>query len=286
MIIISFCGGLGNQMFQYALLRKFVFLGKEVKADLSFYSKQNVPSYQLEKIFGIKLPLATKEEINSLKDNLTFLRKVRRFFHIFWKNTDVQQVYFDFNKKIFNLDSAYLEGYWQSEKFFLDVKDSLLEEFSFSKISSSNRTFLKEMKNLNLVSIHVRRGDYESNPHAQKFHGNISTIKYYQKAIEHINSHTKNPFFLIFSNDLDYVEKEFTFLKNKKIVSINKNENSHLDMFLMSQCNHNILANSSFSWWGAYLNMTPNKIVICPKKWVNNKQLDSPDIVPENWIRL
>ena len=287
MIIISFAGGLGNQMFQYALFKKFQLLGKNVKGDFNFYNKNKAHNgFELEKVFNLKIPKASQEEINKLKDNSDFLRKYRRFFRIFWKSTDIEQINFDFDDSIFALDNAYLNGYWQSEKYFKDISEQLRRDFAFRNIDLANKKMLEKIKGTESVSIHIRRGDYESDPHTKKLLGGICIISYYKRAIDIIQSKINNPYFFIFSDDLNWARENFRFLSKCFFVDINHSENSYKDMFLMSHCNHNIIANSSFSWWGAWLNNNLNKIVIAPSKWFNNKRLDSKDIVPESWIRL
>lgn len=146
---------------------------------------------------------------------------------------------------------------------------------------------MKKIINSNSISLHVRRGDYENNSSAKRLHGGICTLNYYKQAIELVASRIKNPVFFIFSNDLKWARENLELEKYKQVlVNLNKGNNSYKDMYLMSKCKHNIIANSSFSWWGAWLNANPKKIVICPKRWYNNKRLDSKDIVPESWIRI
>lgn len=287
MIIVNFFGGLGNQMFQYALFKKFQSLGLEVKADITHYEFNNEHNgFELEKVFHLKIERANLNEIKSLKDNSIFLRKYRRFFHIFWKKTDIEQISFDFDGSIFYLKDAYLNGYWQSEKFFKDISPELRKDFSFKNIDKNNKLILNKIIKSNSVSIHIRRGDYVTNPNFNKFHGGICNISYYLKAIELIKRKVKKPVFFIFSDDLDWVKKNLPLLENTIFVDINKGKNSYKDLFLMSKCKHNILANSSFSWWAAWLNSNSDKIIVCPDKWFNSRRLDSKDIVPESWIRL
>jgi hypothetical protein len=287
MIIISFSGGLGNQMFQYTLFKKFQSLGREVKADSTFYDENQAHNgFEIEKIFGLKLPRATKEEINRLKDTSSFLRKYRRFFRIFWKSTDVEQITFDFDGSIFSRENAYLNGYWQSEKFFKDIKSEIKRDFTFRNIDNKNKKMSKKILSTNSISLHIRRGDYENSASTKKLHGGICTLDYYNRAIKLMADRVNNPTFFIFSDDLDWAKENLKLPSKAFFVGINRGKNSYKDMFLMSHCKHNILANSSFSWWGAWLNANPKKIVICPSRWYNNKRLDSKDIVPESWTRI
>lgn len=286
MIVIKFAGGLGNQMFQYAFYKKMESLGKKPLADLSFYNEEENKErpFLLESVFKIKLKRAKEKDIKKLRDNRLFFRRIRKFFNILWKKTDVWQKNFNFNRKYFLLK----EGYWQSEKFFEGVEKELMKDFEFRKIDQKNNSILKklEKKNQNLVSLHIRRGDYYSDKDSNKLLGNIANKEYYLKAIKIMQERIKNPFFVIFSDNIEYTKKEFNFLKSKKFISINSGEKAYQDIFLMSNCHYNIIANSSFSWWGAYLNKNPKKIIICPKKWFNKRRLDSKDIVPDNWTRI
>ena len=287
MIIITFSGGLGNQMFQYALFKKFQSLGREVKADISFYDKYNSHNgFEMDKIFLLNVPRATKKNINELKDTSNFLRKYRRFFRVFWKSTDIEQIGSDFNDSIFSVKNAYLNGYWQSEKFFKDIESDIRKDFTFRNIDFKNKTILKKILGNNSISVHIRRGDYETHAQTKKLLGGICTPDYYNHAIRLICSKIKNPLFFIFSDDLTWTKKNLTLPDNAVFVDINLGENSYKDLFLMSNCKHNILANSSFSWWAAWLNTNPKKIIICPNKWSNSRRLDSKDRIPTNWIRL
>ena len=278
MIIIKFQGGLGNQMFQYALFKRFQCLGREVKADLSFYDENTAHNgFELERIFGLSLPKASKEEIERLKDTNKFLRRYRRFFNIGWKKTDVQQVLFDYKDDIFKLDDAYLDGYWQSEKFFEPIIPGIKEDFKINLEDENNKGMAALIESSNSVSIHIRGTDFEKD----KLLGGISTADYYKKAIELLRTKVDNPVFFVFSDDFEYAKK----IINEPVVDMNKGNDSYKDLILMSLCKHNIMANSSFSWWGAWLNRNPNKMVVCPSKWVNLKRLDSLDIIPDGWIR-
>ena len=181
---------------------------------------------------------------------------------------------------------TYFSGYWQTEKYFLPIEDKIRLAFKFDlkKVNDRTNSLLLEMKPQNAVSIHIRRGDYEYDLNAKEVLGGICDMEFYKKSIHYICEKNKDPFFYIFSDDCEWVMEHFSFLLNSSIVDWNKKADSWQDMMLMSQCKHNIIANSSFSWWGAWLNSNPQKIVIAPSKWFNN--FDALDIVPESWIRI
>lgn len=194
-----------------------------------------------------------------------------------------------YNNNIFRIKPpAYFEGFWQSEKYFNKtlVKDSFTFNKSFN--SESGKIAGEIAKCPNPVSIHIRRGDYISSNATNQLHGACS-ITYYQNAIKQITDSINNPYFYIFSDDPDWVEQNLLpGLNNATPVSHNMGKNSWQDMALMSTCKHHIIANSSFSWWGAWLNPHPEKIVIAPQNWFAQKTayFDDKDIVPENWLKI
>jgi hypothetical protein len=173
-------------------------------------------------------------------------------------------------------------GYWQSEKYFLSMKEEVLDTFSFEKLAKSQKTFsiLDLIENTNSISVHVRRGDYLLE--GEKF-GNICTTQYYDKAIEKIKKHIVSPLFFVFSNDMEWVRKNIQ-IPNPYYIDWNQGADSWQDMFLMSRCKHNIIANSTFSWWGAWLNQSPQKMVIAPSHLLNG--IETPDWIPDTWITI
>ena len=181
------------------------------------------------------------------------------------------------------MEDAYLCGYWQSEKYFKDIREVILKEFTFPiQAVKSNVKLTDQMKLENSVSIHVRRSDYLTEQNL-KVYGNICTEKYYSNAINYIEGIIDNPHYYVFTDDLQWA-KEYFKGDNYTIVSENRGKDSYIDMYLMSQCKHNIIANSSFSWWGAWLNQNPDKKVLAPKKWFHNHEKE--EIVCEDWIRI
>ena len=175
-------------------------------------------------------------------------------------------------------------GTWQSELYF---KNSTLQirnifEFNESLMNIQTKNLANKMHQETSISIHIRRGDYLSSKYINGFSG-ICTLDYYKAAIEIINSRFIDGSFYIFTDDQEWVNENFQ-LENSLCVQHNTGSDSWQDMYLMSRCKHNIIANSSFSWWGAWLNNNPDKIVIAPKYWWNG--LDNDDVVPKNWLRI
>jgi len=297
MIMISIFGGLGNQMFQYACGKSVATkLGVELKLDVSHLIDRTLRKdftyreYELD-VFNIKEEIATPEEVRQYIPNLwnsneliKQLFKLKRI--LLGKALYRERIKFKYDKEIDSLkDNTYIYGYFQTEKYFENIKNELLQSFRLTnELNLNNSSLLAKIKSENAVSIHVRRGDYDKSPFEL-----LDIQDYYRNAIELIQKNVESPFFYIFTNDYAWAEENFEPINIKKsIVNINSESQSFLDMILMSNCKHNICANSSFSWWGAWLNVTPNKIVIVPLKWFKNLELNEStyDLIPSNWIKM
>lgn len=289
MIIGKIIGGLGNQMFQYAFY-KYLSSSKKtnLKLDLlSFEDYELHNGYELEKVFGIIEEITSVDEIDCYKSKYPLLFKIEN--KLFSKNNvfgpnHFKENNFSLDDNVFNesLNDFYVEGYFQTDKYIRKIECEIRDLYRFKTELTSKEEVLLEN---NCVSIHIRGGDYLTNENDSKLFGNICTLNYYKKAIQYIKENVKNPNFLIFTNDIDYSKKIFDS-EQFKIVDWNKGESSSRDMYLMSLCKHNIIANSSFSWWGAWLNTNSSKIVISPNKWFNNTSINQEDIIPNKWIRL
>ena len=290
MIIVRVTGGLGNQMFQYAMYKSLEKKGKLVKLDSkSFYeTKKEHNGYELERIFDIKPNKPTKEDLEKFDENniSTLLKIKRKLFG------DKKFVYdtkeYVFNKDVYKLKNSYLNGYWQSIKYFEGIENDIKKDFRFkNQLDNKNLEILNEIENSNSISILIRRGDYMS-PENYNMYGCIATPTYYKKAIKVIEEKVENPTFFVFSNDMDWVKKNIQINSRVFYIDINSGNGSYKDMQLMSNCKHNIIANSSFSWWGAWLNENKNKIVIAPKKWINREDVDSDkiELFCEGWTLL
>lgn len=281
MIISRLVGGLGNQMFQYASAYAVAkHNSTDLLLDTSWFEEKNsavwTMKYELE-CFNI-----TARSISNKSYKTTDNIKAARH-KLFNKN-----IYFEYKEKSLLFDdnvfsvgkNVVMDGYWQSEKYFARYRDNILKEFTFASESKSN--FLSQIVNSNAISLHVRRGDYASHQQTNSFHG-LMGLDYYQAAIESIASKVKNPVFFIFSDEPEWCRDNITINHPTVYVSGNKGEE---DMQLMSRCKHHIIANSSFSWWGAWLNPSNDKIVIAPKRWFNDPSGNSSDLVPAAWERI
>ena len=297
MNIIRMTGGLGNQMFAYALLLKFRSMGVECMIDdyTEYTAHDNRRPLFLKDAFGIDYPVASKKAYNEFTDSS--MMPHRRFARMIRgrKSREYHEKSLEFDPKILTLDNAYLTGYFQSDKYFSDIEKDVRESFTFTPdVVAGAEKILKDngidealfapaaeggQRALSApasaaepgtpVSLHVRRGDYLN---VSEVYGGICTDEYYRKATDYISEHVKNPVFLIFSNDTkwcnDRAKGMFGEMKYH-IIEGTEESNGYIDMYLMSRCSHNILANSSFSWWGAYLNSHPDRIVLAPSRWDN-----------------
>jgi hypothetical protein len=295
MITINIIGGLGNQMFQYAFGYAVSRENKTLLSlDISGLDACKLRKYELN-LFHIEqnIQIKTKhanllKKVNSTKN--TFLDKAySRVLRYLLKFSDFyyqEKKEFFFDKQVFKLKAdTYYYGYWQNEKYFKKYRDEILKIFYLKRIHSKTKKYKHKIVNSESVSIHIRRGDYVTNLKTNTIHGTCE-INYYKRAIKEINKIKKNIKFFIFSDDLDWAKDNFKFVNSRVFVELDENIPDHEEMFLMSQCKHNIIANSSFSWWGAWLNQNPNKKVIAPRKWLKNSKLNTDDLIPKSWLQL
>ncbi len=296
-------GGLGNQMFQYAT--GFAIAKREgvpLKIDLSFLNNTSnnvnhtLRQYELA-CLNISSSLIHEKQLKK------FLKFAHLYNHIgiskidkiLFKNLlSIPKIYSyhgaEFMDDIFEYGSnCMIDGYWQSEKYFNNIKIQLLKEFTFNdNVIAENEFLVSEIKSCTSISLHVRRGDYVTNKDANNFHGTC-TLNYYKNAIQYIKSKIANPYFYIFSDEPDWARKNLELNDiDFKIIEGNFGNKSHNDMFLMSCCCHNIIANSSFSWWAAWLNNYSGKIVVAPKQWFSNEIQNNltKDLIPNTWLRI
>lgn len=281
MKIVKIKGGLGNQMFQYALYKKLKNIGNKTYGDLSYFNRNNC--YELERIFNIEVNTSYNLVLKKIfeNDNLFFkiFRKILK--SILVKNV-IQQNDVEFKENIFNYN--YFDGYWQSEKFFQDIKEEICLDFKFPPITEDKNLYIKnEIEKVESISIHVRRGDYIGN----EILDGLAPLEYYERALRYIKLKIENPIFFIFSNDIEWCKENLKINFPTNYIDWNNGEKSFRDMQLMSLCKHNIIPNSSFSWWGAWLNSNLNKIVIAPEVWFRKESVYKyKDIVPETWIKI
>jgi len=262
-MFVKLKGGLGNQMFQYAHGRSLEFSGKKVIFDISFF------------------------ENNKAK------RDIARDFKLYNFNIDTRvkfvnkkNIYLDFVNKVKRKIGFSFEEYFQGEKYFKNVEDLVRKEFTLKNEMGSDAKLLEEeiLNSNNSVSLHIRRGDYITDAKTNFYHG-VCDLAYYERATKYLQEKFGNIKIFVFSDDINWV-KENLHIEDLCFVS-NPEIKDYEELILMSKCNHNITANSTFSWWGAWLNENKDKVVVAPKKWFNNEQVNNKsDIVPKDWVRL
>lgn len=288
MIIVRLKGGMGNQMFQYALGRSLSIKNRvPFKIDISSYKIENEVKRRYDLgIFNIVEDIAEEKEIpllyRNLNDNL-FLSKINSAINKFMKNKG-KETSFSFDSKVLGLGSdIYLDGYWQSQKYFIDIEDIIRRDFTLKKKLSLNIENLKELiKKENSLCIHVRRGDYVGN----KKHEVVGR-DYYDNAIEKMERLTKIDNIYVFSDDIKWCEENMKFEFPTTFVGEEyAGENAEGHLVLMSACNNFIIPNSSFSWWAAWLSDYKDKIVIAPKQWFGDKNINTDDLISNEWIRI
>lgn len=293
MIIAKLIGGLGNQMFQYAAGRSLAHIrNTTLKLDTSFLETDPGGAYTKREfelsVFNFAPSLASTAEIAPFKkiaDNRYRRALYRRFPSLFSK-AYISENSALFQPAFFNFPAnTYLDGFWQSEKYFKGIKEILYHDLTFKTPPEGlNLDLYKKIKTTNAVSLHVRRGDYVTHQNASAYHGTCSP-DYYRKGVELIKQKHNDIELFIFSDEPDWCRQHLIFDLPCTYISHNKGKQSFEDLRLMSLCKHNIIANSSFSWWGSWLNHNPVKMVIAPKYWYANPN-QKTDIHPENCITL
>lgn len=286
-IIVKLQGGLGNQLFQYAAGRAFsIYKNTNLKLDLDFFAfpKQNTPRTYALNAFSIQASIATAKDIEQIKPNI--LNRSIQYLLPYYRRTFLnEQCEFCYDPNILKCrGNVYLSGYFQSEKYFKHIEETIKADFTLKDAPNSANSFLlQKIKASNSVAIHIRHGDYVSNNIINSYHG-VCNLEYYEKAVNHIATETNLNYF-IFSDDPNWCKLNLGFLNNQTIIDCNQLM-PHEDLRLMSHCKHFIIANSTFSWWGAWLSLNPTKIVIAPKRWLNVNTQDLRDLFPSNWILI
>ena len=289
---VAIYGGLGNQMFQYAFFMSLNEYGKKARISfISYFYFKHHRDFDLRNAFDIPLSPWQKfmcffiEYCGFIHNNKIFKRLSKKM--VTWEEAK-QSIYrekaeFVTDQEVYKQMNTLFYGTWQSEAYFKAMAHQVKSQFTFRTPDDKiNRDTIQKIKGCNAVSLHIRRGDYLSAQWQNSLHV-IKDLTYYKKAVEYIDTNVESPVFFIFSDDIQWVKQNLP-LKNAHYIDNNKAGKSYVDMYLMSICKHNIIANSTFSWWGAWLNNNDGKIVIMPGKWMNDNSCTG--IFPEGWVKL
>lgn len=289
MIIVKIIGGLGNQFFQYALGRRLSLLhAVPLKLDISGFETYNLHGYSLPH-FLLKEDIASDEEIKYFRRYNAAQQRIMDILERckpYSMRRYIKEPYYHYNPLILDASShVYLEGYWQSEKYFMDIESTIRDEFQVRyPLTGYNKELADQMSSVHAVSLHVRRGDYVANSNTNKVHGTCDS-SYYHSCITAIAERAKQPHFFVFSDDIQWVKDTIPINYPHTYVDHNKDKN-YEDLRLMSLCSHHIIANSTFSWWGAWLDKNPDKIVIAPKRWFADSHFNTKDLIPSQWLKI
>ena len=289
MKIINIIGGLGNQMFIYAMYLALRHAHPQEKIYLCRKSYNGYPlhnGYELDRIFGVNVQEANMYHLTRLAYPFFNYRTWQFMRHFLPKRKSMTsgttQIPFDY-MEIIRTGDVFYDGYWQDEKNFISIRSEILKAFSFPEFKDiNNKQLALKLSTLRAASCHIRRGDYLKD----KIFGVCST-KYYENAISQLNDMVNPDLYCIFSDDIDWCKKNIKkYLRNKDVVFVswNKGKDSFKDMQLMSLCHYNIIANSSFSWWGAWLNNHDDKIVLTPEMWMTQTPKNDP--ICDSWLRI
>ena len=290
-VIVRLNGGLGNQLFQYATGRALARrLGVPLRLDISEFQSYLLRRFELNQL-TINAEIAKPDELTGFVINPSRFQRVYSRLAISLGLT-ISRIAFKENKFTYNKSfedirhPVYLNGYWQSEKYFKSAEEELRHELCLvDGLCDASQNALDEITKCSAVSLHIRRGDYITNQSAAAVHG-VCSLDYYHSAIRHICKYVPNPVFFVFSDDPQWAKDNLKITYPVHFVEGNGPDRGIEDLWLMKSCNHHIIANSSFSWWAAWLNDNQDKIVIAPRIWFLDKKLDARDLIPAQWHRL
>ena len=295
MVISNIVGGLGNQMFQFACGRAVSLQSRQpmkIAVDcMTNYGLHN--GFELHSVFNCHAPLASRGDLRKLigwRSPPLIRRAVSRLrLEPNLRSGWCAEPHFQYWPGIMGITGTtrgtYLHGYWQSEKYFADVAATIRSDFNFRMPWDAEDTAVRDrMQSQPSASVHIRRGDYVTGKN-QRVYASCS-LDYYLAAIKHIKACVPHVKFYFFSDDPDWVRNHFGAIsEGLEVVDHNHGARSAHDMRLMALADHHVIANSSFSWWAAWLNPSTSKMVIAPKQWFLNGTVDS-DLIPASWTRL
>ncbi len=292
MIVSKLTGGLGNQLFQYAAGRRLAHArGTQLALDTHAFQGHTPRRYALGPFQTIE-NFASPEEVAALTAAQRGLGR-RIMTRLLWRPPLLAPTHirekerFQFSPRILDLpDGVYLEGSWQHERYFADVADIIRREFSLRTApDGENRKLITRIAECNSVGLHVRRGDYASDPDTNRFHGTCSP-DYYAECAELIGRAVPCPHIFVFSDEPAWARENLRLPHPTTIVSHNRPDTDYQDLRLMAACKHQIIANSTFSWWAAWLNENPEKRVFAPRQWLLSETCNAEGIIPTRWLKV
>jgi hypothetical protein len=296
-VIARLLGGLGNQMFQYATGRALALRrGATLKLDITGFAVAGSHTARRYELDSLQIQATPADDTDLGRFGRVRwarsprLDRVLRWLRVGRPNgawPSYRELHFQFDPAVPELPApVYLDGYWQSERYFSDIAALLRQEFVAKAPSDpENAALAGRIDGVNAVSLHVRRGDYVDNPTTNRCHG-ICSIDYYQRALEYVSLRTRAPHLFVFSDDQQWARANLRFAAPMTFVDVNSPDRGYRDMSLMARCRHHIIANSSFSWWGAWLNPSREKVVVAPTQWFSASRNDTRDLIPPSWVRL
>ena len=296
MITTRIIGGLGNQLFQYALARNLALKNNtDLQLDTLEFATYPHHKYSLQH-FNIIEQEATEEELRhfhnikayiaSEKFSYKIIKKLKLEKYVLFSRGYIKEFQSTYDPKILDITGdVYLDGYWQSEKYFKNIRETLLKDLTLKKpMSDQGKKFQDEIHSKEMpVSLHIRRGDFANNPVQSKFHG-VTPLEHHYAGIKIITEKHPNPHFFVFSDSIEWARENFKTSYPTTFIDLGVEKN-YEELMLMSFCKHHILSNSTFGWWGAWLAQSKDQIVVAPKKWFN-KSIDLSDLMPEDWIKI
>jgi hypothetical protein len=292
MIVVSLMGGLGNQMFQYALGRRLA-LGHatELRLDLSWFARPGPDTprhYELD-CFAVRAGFATEQDLERSTRASALAKVLRGGRPGEARMTTVAERAFSFDPDVLRAPAAtHLVGYWQSHRYFDDIDEVIRGDFRFvPPLQGKNEELCELIRSVESVSLHVRRGDYATSEATSRFHGAVGS-GYYRAALAEVRARAgaRSPHLFVFSDDPGWCERHLAFDEPTTYVDHNPPDRGYEDMRLMSSCRHNVIANSSFGWWAAWLNPNPRRVVVAPRRWFADPRMDTSDLLPDDWIRM
>jgi len=292
-IISHLQGGLGNQLFQYATARALsIYKNSSLLLDNSWYKQ----SYQDVTPRELQLSLLnTKGALISYDPPIKKPKRTRRISQKFWPINPyifIEQTPYRFDSRLskapaFIQQNLYLMGYWQSYKYFEGIKPILQSEITPKySLNTHYRNYLLQIETTQSAMVHVRRGDYVHLSSAAKVHG-FTGLNYYKESMELLIKEIPTIQFFVFSDDLEWARNHLPYQEKITLIeSLNTNDAVVQELELMTRCQHHIIANSSLSWWGAWLKRQDHGVVVCPNRWTNNIYMNWDDLLPTSWKRI